>query len=129
MELFVNLSAMNLCPTLFFSITETFISAAEAYSNDILKLYAHNGNLLAISNNLAANTLKDPYRLEIIVKSVVDHGNDLKQLVSRIENLEYQLSSFSDTGESKRVDKLNFKLKDLCQKLEVQFFLFAMLFS
>jgi len=57
---------------LFFSQNnkETFRCAAEANQHDILKLYNWNGNMVSISNTLASNTSKEPYRLEVIVKSV-----------------------------------------------------------
>jgi len=49
---------------------ETFRCAAEANQHDILKLYNWNGNMVSISNTLVSNTSKEPYRLEVIVKSI-----------------------------------------------------------
>ena len=49
----------------------------------------------------------------------VDHTNDLRDLVERIEQLEFQLHSFSVTSDYKKVGDLHAKVKDLCLKLEV----------
>lgn len=51
-------------------LKETLRSAAEANQNDILKLYNSRGNLIGIAANLPANTAKDPYRLEVVVKNL-----------------------------------------------------------
>ena len=51
-------------------LKETLRSAAEANANDILKLYNSRGNLIGVSANLPANTAKDPYRLEVVVKNI-----------------------------------------------------------
>lgn len=49
---------------------ETLMAAAEANPNDILKLYTPSNNLIAITSKLPDNTIKEPYRLEIIVKNI-----------------------------------------------------------
>ena len=50
-----------------------------------------------------------------LIKIIVDYSNELRELIERIEHLEFQLHSFS----SKKVDDLHLKVNDLCQKLEV----------
>jgi hypothetical protein len=62
---------------------------------------------------------KQRYNKFLILFSQVDHNNDLRDLVERIEQLEFQLHSFSTTSDYKKVDDLHSKVKDLCQKLEV----------
>lgn len=54
---------------------------------------------------------------------VVDYNNELRDLVERIEQLEFQLHSFSTTSDYNKVEDLHIKVKDLCQKLEVSIFL------
>lgn len=100
-------------------LKETFRSAAEANVNDILKLYNSKGHLVTISaHSLEANTYKEPYRLEIIAKCITEHNKDLKDLVDRIEQLEFQLHSLSATSDYPKVEELHTKVKELCQKLE-----------
>lgn len=101
-------------------LKETLRSAAEANQNDIIKLYKYNGNLVSISpSNLEPNSSKEPYRLEIIFKNIVNNqNNDVKNLVERIEYLETKLQSVSNTSDNNKVDTLYTKLNTLCQKLE-----------
>jgi hypothetical protein len=54
---------------LYFS-KETLRSIAECSNNDIIKLYNHKGFLLNISSKLDANSKKEFYRLEVVVKSL-----------------------------------------------------------
>ncbi|RNA05020.1 high affinity cGMP-specific 3 -5 -cyclic phosphodiesterase 9A-like [Brachionus plicatilis] len=95
-------------------LKETLRSAAEANQNDILKLYNHKGNLVAINGSLPVNISSEPYRLQVIAKNIVDYNNELKDLIERIEHLEIQLNSLS----SQRVEDLHSKVKNLCSKLE-----------
>ena len=59
------------------------MAAAEANSTDILKLYNQNGNLITISNSMPPNTIREPYRLEIIIKNIgrINKMNSKKKLV------------------------------------------------
>ncbi|CAF0739498.1 unnamed protein product [Brachionus calyciflorus] len=95
-------------------LKETFRSAAEANPNDILKLYNFKGNLVSINNSLPVNISNEPYKLQVIVKNIVDYNNELRDLIDRIEHLEIQLNSLS----SQRVEDLHLKVKHLCEKLE-----------
>ena len=49
----------------------------------------------------------------------VDYSSDLRDLAERIENLEFQLHSFSTTSDLEKAEDLHVKIKILCQKLEV----------
>jgi hypothetical protein len=55
---------------LMFFFIEIFRSIAECHANDILKLYNSKGNIVNISNKIEQNTKNEPYRLEIIVKTI-----------------------------------------------------------
>lgn len=50
---------------------------------------------------------------------IQDQNKELKELVDRIEQLEFQLHSLSATSEYGKVQDLHIKVKELCQKLEV----------
>ena len=50
----------------YFLLVETFRSAAEAGSNDILKLYNDKGNLINISPGIPDNTPENRYRLDVV---------------------------------------------------------------
>ena len=50
---------------------------------------------------------------------LIEQSKELKELVERIEQLEFQLHSLSTTSEYSKVEELHFKVKELCQKLEV----------
>lgn len=57
---------------------ETFRSAAEANTNDIIKLYNHKGHMLSIcSASLDVNCEQEAYRLEIIARSITGKQNKI----------------------------------------------------
>jgi hypothetical protein len=99
-------------------IIDTIRSAAEASSNDIIKLYNVKGHLLSISNNLEANTLDNPYRLDVVFKSIADSSNNVKILIDRVEKLELSLKTMTFTSNLDKLDDLTLKVKDICFKLE-----------
>ena len=53
-------------------------------------------------------------------RNPVDNNNDLRELVERIEQLEFQLHSLSTASDYKKIGDLHAKVKDLCNKLEVR---------
>lgn len=75
-----------------------FRSAAEAGPRDILKLYSTSGQLLNITPDLPANTLDNPYSLQVVAANgfAMLHestGADMKALEARISELERQLKA------------------------------------
>lgn len=60
------MSKKNVQGIFWFILTDTFRAAAEANSDDILKLYNTKGNLINISPKLPENTPDTRYKLEVV---------------------------------------------------------------
>ncbi|XP_011418592.1 high affinity cGMP-specific 3',5'-cyclic phosphodiesterase 9A isoform X2 [Magallana gigas] len=113
-------------------LKDTFRAAAEANSDDILKLYNTKGNLINISPKLPENTPDTRYKLEVValhcngfpyymmqIDNVLatQFGVVIKDLESRIEMLEKKV--FVENGEIPPVvGELKHKVEHLREKLE-----------
>lgn len=104
-------------------LKDTFRAAAEANSDDILKLYNTKGNLINISPKLPENTPDTRYKLEVVALHCNDNvlatqfGVVIKDLESRVEMLEKKV--FVENGEIPPVvGELKHKVEHLREKLE-----------
>ncbi|XP_062601844.1 uncharacterized protein LOC134263508 [Saccostrea cucullata] len=104
-------------------LKETFRAAAEANSDDILKLYNTKGNLINISPKLPENTPDTRYKLEVVALHCNDNvlatqfGAVITNLESRIEMLEKKV--FVENGEIPPViGELKHNVENFREKLE-----------
>ncbi|XP_050411685.1 high affinity cGMP-specific 3',5'-cyclic phosphodiesterase 9A isoform X1 [Patella vulgata] len=108
-------------------LRETFRAAAEASSNDILKLYNPKGNLINISTNLTSNSPETRYKLEVVAAHCDDKvdtaafaarlGFDMSAIENRLQALEQKV--FTDGGDLPAdVNEMREKIDNFKTKLE-----------